>query len=416
MNWRTLLYCAFDNGLGREPVRSLVELEDLHEYAVFLRTRLALLGSPEDQVRHLPFVLENLIDTYAWDPRGACEFLEWLNPFNDYRGSTYDILEKAEELAEKQLEGKAIRKKEVLQLINQLQSLPHFKEGRLACFSSLSHLQQYAVFCSLQHFEARYREYLSWLERLELSMALFYWQQASMGWSLDEVEKLCAEHLIALSTVPDSPWKALQPWLEHRQTDSWASFFAWKCPPDADYVSEFAPTPTSPIEQRKEFTQWLSKALPEQIAAFPQLYAWIYRGSAGVDCFWTAWGMNLVSPKVQNIFEQMQLSETVRCVPVDLMDKDSNNKLGNYYLAIYLVRLSCLSRERTIGIWNRDYKKVLDLHHPVLIQDRIGRHELFVVAEYPQLIVVSKRLKEALEQAGVSGCRFEGITVVESCE
>jgi len=413
MNWRTLLYCVFGDELGSGHVRSLAELEDLHEYAVFLRIRFELLES-EYQIRYLPYVLENLIDTYIWDPRGTCEFLEWLNPFNDYMSSAYNIMNRAMELAGRQLEGKKVLRKEVLQLFNQLKSLPVFREGRLACFSSLNRLQQYAVFCSLQYFEDQYREYLSWLERLELSMALFYWQQASMGWSLDEAEKLCAERSIALSTVPESPWKALQPWLEHRQTDSWASFFAWKCPPDTDYVSEFAPAPISPIEQRKEFTQWLSKALPEQIVAFPQLYAWVYRGSSGVDCFCTPWGMNLVSPKIQNIFEQMQLSDTVRYVPVVLIDKDSNKKLENYYLVIYKARLSCLSRERTIAIWDRDYKKILDLHRPVLVRSLIANHELFVAAEYPQLIVISKRLKETLEQVGVSGCRFEGITVAES--
>ncbi|MCX7686358.1 MAG: hypothetical protein N2045_00085 [Fimbriimonadales bacterium] len=420
MNWRLLLYHAFPNqfrppseaeGGGYRGTGSLSDLEDLHEYAVFLRSRFSVLSSKE-QRENLPFVLENLIDTSIWDSRGVDAFLEWLNPFNDYQNS--EVLDRATWIAERYLEGEKIPEMEITHLMRRLERLPVLQGGRLELFSSLSRLQRVAIAEALQYFEAQYGAYLGWIERLELSMALLYWRHAAAGWSQNEARRLLGKHWAEIaesSELSDSPWAPLRVWLEQRKAEDWV-FFAWRGPEEVNYVSEFALTPSASSQQRTEFTRDLSTMSMEQLAALPSLYAWVYRGDSEADCFWTPWGANLLSPKVRNLLEQMGLSDTVRYIPVELRDAETNAKIGNYDLAVYQVRLVCLSRERTIGIWDPNFERVLDLHRPVLLWSRVIGHDLFVAAEDPRLIVVSKRLKQALEKAEVRGCVFEGLRVV----
>ncbi|MCL6535808.1 MAG: hypothetical protein K6U77_07015, partial [Armatimonadetes bacterium] len=313
-------------------------------------------------------------------------------------------------LVQQRLEGEAVSEVVVSRLVSLLDALPRVRDGRLELFSSLNPLQRYAVFCALQYFETQYGGVLDWIGRLELSMALLYWMHVGASIDPNEVASLCTERIFA--GIPDSPWKHLRQWKEKCEQNSSALYFEWSCYDEIDYLDEFALAPEASSEQRVEFTRWLSKASAEQVASLSTLYAWVNHADPSLDCLCTPWGMHLHSPKIRSVLKKMGLSKMIRYIPVHLMSKVSAQEMGKYYLAVYQVRLPCLSRERTIGIWDHDYTKVLDLHRPALLSDRIYSAEIFVVAEYASLVVISKHVKKALEQSDVHGCTFKELLIV----
>ena len=195
MSWREALYCAFANSFQWKSRRlSPSELNDMHEYAVFLRSRFSLLRI-EAQLDELGLVLENLMDTYEWDSRDADAFLEWLNPFNDYLGSQYNILEWAESLAEKLIKGEPVSEEELRDLLGTLNTLPRFPEGRLGLFAHLNDLQRFAVWAWLREFISRYSSKLDWIEQLETTTALLYWDHIATHINVELCKRTCDEYI-----------------------------------------------------------------------------------------------------------------------------------------------------------------------------------------------------------------------------
>lgn len=413
MGWRELLYCAFPESfswMGREIYDD--DMADLHEYAVFLRGRFDIIQRTQ-QVKELGFVMENLMDTYDWDSRGAEEFLEWLNPFNDYRGSSSRALEIAGELAEAFIENRTVEEEAVTRLLALTERLPRPSDGRLACFETLDTLQQLAVRRWLQEFAARYWARLGWIAQLELAMARLYWEHASEE-QPSSIEALCAEHRRHQSRLETpSPWARLDQIWKSRQEEQ-PSCYGWYPPEDyGSFINELAPSADLSLQARREFTRSLRPSALLHAHDWESLYGWVDSDASLPDCLHTHRGLQIHSPRLRSIIEQLGLPDRVRYTPVHLMAQPNQREVAVYYAACYQVRLSCMSRNRTIGIWNKDFTEVLDLHRPALLGSRMAGEELFVVAEQEALVVVSRRVRDTIVAADVRGCEFKPILVVD---
>lgn len=414
MEWRELLYCAFPESfrwVGDEM--SAERLEDLHEYAVFLRSRFDIIQL-QQQIGNLGFVMENLIDTYDWDPRGTEEFLEWLNPFNDSHGSPANALEIAEELAEEMLLRGTVEEGAVAHLLALMKSLPRLSDGRLVCFDALDALQQLAVRRWIQEFAVRYLTRLNWVAQLELAMARLYWEYAPTKGQLSSIKALCRERLQHYSRLSaSSSWARFEQIKISRQEEQ-SSYYGWYPPEGFEgFVNQFAPSAELPMQARKDFTRILRGSMLQHEQSWETLYGWVGREEAIADCLYTPWGLQLHSSRLREIMEQLGLLYKVRYLPVHLVAHATQREVAIYYAAFYQVRLSCMSRNRTIGIWNQDFTTVLDSHRPALIGSQIAGEELFVVTEYEPLVVVSRRIRDIVVKEAALGCEFKPILVVD---
>ena len=412
--WRELLYDAFPESFSwaRREI-SDEALEDLHEYAVFLRSRFDILQL-QQQVKELGFVMEDLMDTYNWDPRGADEFLEWLNPFNDYRGSKNKVLEIAEGLAEKYLESGTVEEEAVAHLLALTKNLPRLGDGRLACFDALNALQQIAVRRWLQEFATRYLARLGWIAQRELAMARLYWEYAPTKGQLSSIEALCEE---CWRRYPrreaSSVWARLEQIRKSRQ-EKHPSYYGWYPPEDFEgFVKALAPSVDLSLQACEEFTRSLRPSALLHAHDWESLYGWVESGESLPDCLYTHRGLQIHSPRLRSIIERLGLHDKVRYIPVHLVEQSTHREVAVYYAAVYQVHLPCMSRNRTIGIWNQGFTEVLDLHRPALVGSRLADKELFVVAEYEALVVVSGRIRDTIAAEDVRGCDFKPILVVD---
>ncbi len=428
MHWRKALYGAFPNAFGWKMRPLLPEdLQELHEYAVFLRSRLIFLAPPE-QVNELGFVMENLMDTCEWDSRGTEQFLDWLNPFNDYRGAfidhrgnlhrpreedTTDVLKWAEELAQRSFL-RPLWEEQMQSLINRLHRLPRIADGRMELFSALDELQRLAVWLWLEAFEKRYGKKLNWVARLNLRMAKLYWCQVTPVDKLHSLEQVCRERLRTMPWVSQpSPWKQVRKLAEGEVN---APYFTWMVAEEwFGAVVEVATAPNASAEERRHLTDSLSSALWTPETPSRLLHGWVRLWRDMPDCLSTYRGLMLHSPRLRQRIESLGVSSAVRYTPILLREKDSGCEAGVYYAVFFLVSLECLSRTRTIGLWNDDFTRVIDLHYPVLVASRIGGVELFTIGEWQPLtwVVVSRRVRDAIVEAGTTGCVFRAVKVVE---
>lgn len=405
MQWREALYCAFpDSFEWKGKSLSQDEINDLHEYAVFLRSRIGMLRTA-DQLRSLGLLLENLMDTYEWDPRDADTFLEWLNPFNDYRGPQYDILDEALRLAEELLEGEGEVEQEVPSLLSLLDTLPHFSEGRLAFFAQLNDLQRFAVWLWLREFTVRYGNKMDWVARTEAAMARFYWDDIAKRLDGASLEKWGAEYLKGISrSVLSWSWDRSACLRETVQVAP--SFFWMRCAGE---------TPSVALFLDETLMRPMRGELSEQVeSGFPLYGRMISSRTELPDCLdvWLRPGQ-LHSPRLRDILFQLGLAQKVRYLPVHLMDEATHQEITLYYLALYQNKFSCLSRKRTIGFWDTSFRHVTDLHRPALVRSQIEGELLFVAIEDENLVVVSEEVKKGIEAALIRGLEFVRLLVVE---
>lgn len=411
MSWREALYCAFVNSFQwKSGSVSPSELNDMHEYAVFLRSRFSLLRK-EAQLDELGFVLENLMDTYEWDPRDADAFLEWLNPFNDYLGSRYPILEWAESLAEKLIEGNPVSEEELRDLLGTLNRLPRFPGGRLELFAHLNDLQRFAVWVWLREFISRYGSQLGWMEHLEARMTLLYWEHLVAHINVELCRKHCSDYINS-SNYTSVSWSWDQTRCSAGAPTFPPYFFEWRCSEESPSVSLSRTAEMNSIQQN-DFITKLRALTPEQIDGWSELYGWVAFQGELPDCLCAHGRIRLHSSRLRQILQDLGLSNAIRYLPVRIMDQSVRREISVYYAAFFQNRLSCLSRKHTIGIWSHDFAQVIDLHRPALVKSRIATAELFVVAEDDTLVVVSERVKDVLEKIAVKGCIFRQLLVVD---
>ncbi|GBC94178.1 hypothetical protein HRbin15_02686 [bacterium HR15] len=411
MSWREALYCAFANSFQWKSRRlSPSELNDMHEYAVFLRSRFSLLRI-EAQLDELGLVLENLMDTYEWDSRDADAFLEWLNPFNDYLGSQYNILEWAESLAEKLIKGEPVSEEELRDLLGTLNTLPRFPEGRLGLFAHLNDLQRFAVWAWLREFISRYSSKLDWIEQLETTTALLYWDHIATHINVELCKRTCDEYINSSSYTSISwSWDQMRCLAEAPHQAPY--FFEWCCSDESPSVSLSRTAEMNPMQQNDLIAQ-LRALTPTQMNRWSELYGWVSSRGELPDCLCAPGGIRLHSSRLRQTLQDLGLSNSVRYLPVRMIDQSVRREIAVYHAAFFQNRLSCLSRKRTIGIWSHDFARVIDLHRPALVKSCIANAELFVVAEDDTLVVVSERIKDALEKIPIKGCTFKQLLVVD---
>lgn len=103
-------------------------------------------------------------------------------------------------------------------------------------------------------------------------------------------------------------------------------------------------------------------------------------------------------------------------LPVKFSNQTKNDKIPNYYLLNILTNIPCFdwdnSEYETYSPEATPDKKILiDFEKLVIKQALVGERNIFRMEEQTVSVYISQKLKDAIEQAGLTGVEFEEIEV-----
>jgi hypothetical protein len=148
------------------------------------------------------------------------------------------------------------------------------------------------------------------------------------------------------------------------------------------------------------------------------LAAKVVKDGRPLDLSSNTWRTWIVSSKAKQVIEDVA-PDSVQYLPLNI-----NNDCGLYFVANIVRRVACLD-EKLTHVERRpleDKKRpdlagkismLLDLH---ILPERANGEHLFRLEERPVHVVLSRQLKEALEQAAVSGIKFQSVTATDVAE
>ena len=129
------------------------------------------------------------------------------------------------------------------------------------------------------------------------------------------------------------------------------------------------------------------------------------------------------SPRLKALMEKLKV-EGIQFLPLRIRHRPSGAEAQGYHIANYLHAIDCLDREHSIyEIWTKDnllfWEKrpsmlgtLRDLRKAVLDSTKIGNDRLFRLEEWEMMVLVREDVKEAIEEARITGCRFTEIETV----
>lgn len=125
----------------------------------------------------------------------------------------------------------------------------------------------------------------------------------------------------------------------------------------------------------------------------------------------------IVSLRLQRFLE-MRVPNEIQFLPIHLQRVDGMDEVIGYSFAQVLVGLDCIDQRLTPAYgqeWkrgpNRNFNMVLLSHELRLRLDVIRPHQIFRIDGFSPVLVVRQDLKEAIENAGFSGCVFDSMKV-----
>lgn len=135
----------------------------------------------------------------------------------------------------------------------------------------------------------------------------------------------------------------------------------------------------------------------------------MYARGRDLDFSTTALGVTVIHDKVKTLFEQLGLQDQMQLIPITVDEHPDR-----YYLLNLLRTIRCIDDERCEEVGYRtvedgyedgigEYYKVVGLR---IDPSKVGNAELFRPWGWPVSIIISERVKKAMEEAGVTGTRF----------
>ncbi|HYO55195.1 imm11 family protein [Archangium sp.] len=150
-----------------------------------------------------------------------------------------------------------------------------------------------------------------------------------------------------------------------------------------------------------------SKGLPLSIQ-LPVRIGMYARGRA-LDFSTTALGVTVIHDKVKTLFERIGIQDQMQLFPITIEEQSDL-----YYILNLLRTIRCIDDERCEEVGYRTaeegYEDGIGEYHKVvgmrIDSSKVGDAEIFRPWGWPVSIIISERVKKAMEVAGVTGTRF----------
>jgi hypothetical protein len=174
--------------------------------------------------------------------------------------------------------------------------------------------------------------------------------------------------------------------------------------------------------QLTQLTEWDLMA-GQLIDSCPEIVAHHEAGTAQVDFPLTSPDLPVHSLKLKRIIEQDELTK-VQYLPLTIMRRGQNNLVEGYSVANYLNVIDGVDRQASVyQVWTEDnlvfWEKrpyllgtFRDIPKLVLNSARVRDVPLFRLKGWELAVIVREDLKQAMEAATITGCRFVEVHVV----
>jgi len=126
----------------------------------------------------------------------------------------------------------------------------------------------------------------------------------------------------------------------------------------------------------------------------------------------------LYSPRLRELMERLA-PDSFQALPIRLQNEDGEGEVPGYSVIQYLRWVECIDRKRTEvrdGSWepinsSGDYAVGSSTTMFFLDRAKIEAEKLFRIQGMSTHVVIRQDLKEAIEEAGMTGCEFEELQV-----
>lgn len=126
------------------------------------------------------------------------------------------------------------------------------------------------------------------------------------------------------------------------------------------------------------------------------------------------------SPRLKALLEGLGLGPDIQYLPIRIRGEKSGREVGIYYVANYLRRIPCLDLEHSIGVeffspdWIRPEQRgqIAGVWKAALRKEAISDARIFRVDEWKYIVAVREDVKQAIEEAGITGCYFLELEVI----
>lgn len=125
----------------------------------------------------------------------------------------------------------------------------------------------------------------------------------------------------------------------------------------------------------------------------------------------------IYSPGLKALIERLGI-ERIQYLPLRLRGRESGREIGGYCIANYQSVIDCLDRERSIYrvltkenllFWEKRPWKLGTFDNVVKVVlevEKIADARLFRLWGWSPMVIVREDVKQAIEDAGITGCRF----------
>lgn len=190
-----------------------------------------------------------------------------------------------------------------------------------------------------------------------------------------------------------------------RLTYAWGSRFLFLADPRS-------PHRDSSLEYLQSQYGWEERFLEGTVLRMKKLTTKYYAAEPLRDVFDTDTGT--FTPQVhserlmQLLLRDLRLDDAVRYEPYPLYDWELQRCFGTFYCVFHIAQLDSAD-ERRSRFQVYDPRRTSRV---VLQRSAIGNHRLFLETNYDIfLVIVRSDVKEAIEKAGIRGCRFDEVEV-----
>ena len=155
----------------------------------------------------------------------------------------------------------------------------------------------------------------------------------------------------------------------------------------------------------------------------PHATAYLTQAPGLPDFPFTNNDLPVFSPRLKALLEAMGVGD-VQYLPLRIKCELDGREIEGYHVANYLRLIDCLDRERSVyQVWTKEnllfWEKrpymlgtFRDVQKAVLQGAKIAEVPVFRLWGWQMMVVVRGDVKEAMECAGITGCRFERLEVV----
>lgn len=114
----------------------------------------------------------------------------------------------------------------------------------------------------------------------------------------------------------------------------------------------------------------------------------------------------LFSPRLRQVLEKISL-DNIQYFPVTVQNPVDGTQISDYQVANIIGRLACLDRDESVLVTDPDNDNIIEFIEKLAIdEDKLSGFDLVRMHEESEIIVASDRVKDACEQAGITGVRF----------